>query len=127
VHIGTDDMPYEIARKLLGKKKIIGLTAHNVEEAKEAERLGADYIGVSPIFATGTKPDAGRPAGLSLVKDAKKAVRIPIVAIGGITLDNAPEVVTAGADALCAISAVVTKEDMKSEIVRFQKLFSNFP
>jgi thiamine-phosphate pyrophosphorylase len=123
VHIGTDDMPYEIARRLLGKKKMIGLTVHNIEEAKEAARAGAGYIGVSPIFATGTKPDAGKPAGISLIKEAKKAVKVPVAAIGGITLENVSEVIRAGADAVCAISAVVTAEDAKSEIEKFLKLF----
>lgn len=123
VHIGTEDMPYVIARKLLGKNKIIGLTVHNIEEAKEAERLGADYISVSPIFATGTKKDAGAPVGVGLIKKTKKIVNVPVIAIGGITLDNAVEVVRAGADGLCAISAVVTKKDVKKEIEKFQKLF----
>lgn len=127
VHIGTGDMPYGIARKLLGKKKIIGLTAHNIEEAKEAERAGADYIGVSPIFATDTKKDAGEPAGLDLIKAIKKTVCLPIVAIGGINLLNAPEVIKSGSDAACAISAVVTKEDVKSEAGKFQKLFVKKP
>lgn len=124
VHIGGEDMPYVIARKMLGRKKIIGVTVHNIEEAKEARRLGADYIGVSPIFATTTKLDAGKPAGVSLIRKIKKTVKVPIIAIGGITLDNAKEVVEAGADGLCAISAVVTKRDTKKEIKNFQKFFS---
>lgn len=123
VHIGTEDMPYDVARGLLGKKKIIGLTAHNIEEAKKAERLGADYVSVSPIFATSTKLDAGKPVGVSLIKKIKKPLKIPIIAIGGITLDNAKEVVRAGAEGLCAISAVVTKKDTKKEIKKFQKFF----
>ena len=72
VHLGTDDMPYNTARKLL-KEKIIGLTVHNVEEASEAEKIGADYVGVSPIFETKTKLDAGPAAGLQLIKDVKLA------------------------------------------------------
>lgn len=123
VHIGQDDMPFCVARKLLGKKKMIGVTVHSIEEAKEAENLGADYIGVSPIFATGTKKDAGKPVGIELIKKIKKQVSIPIIAIGGIDLSNAPSVVQAGADGLCAISAVVTKPDVKKEIEKFQKLF----
>ena len=87
VHLGQDDMPYEKARSLL-KNKIIGLTAHNVQEAIEAESKGADYIGVSPIFETKTKPDAGPPAGLQLIEDVKNAVTIPQVAIGGINLEE---------------------------------------
>ena len=72
MHLGRDDLPYPAARKLLGKNKLIGLTAHNLKEAKEAEKMGADYIGVSPIFKTATKPDAGKPAGIKLIKEIKK-------------------------------------------------------
>lgn len=123
VHLGQEDMPYEIARKLLGKNKVIGLTAHNVEEAKEAEGLGADYIGVSPLFATTTKKDAGAPAGVDLIREIKKVCKLPLVAVGGINLENALPVIAAGAEGLVAISAVVAKDDVKAEIEKFQKLF----
>jgi len=123
VHLGQDDIPYALARKLLGKKKIIGLTVHTLKEAQEAQRLGADYLGVSPIFGTRTKSDAGKPAGLELIRKIRKAVRIPIIAIGGINLKNAGAVVQAGADGLCAISAVITQPDVKKEIIGFQQLF----
>lgn len=123
VHLGGDDLPYPAARKLLGKNKLIGLTAHNLKEAKEAEKMGADYIGVSPIFKTATKPDAGKPAGIKLIKEVKKSVSIPVIAIGGINLFNAPEVIRAGADGLAAIAAVVTKPDVKKSIREFQSLF----
>jgi len=123
VHLGQEDLPYYAARKLLGAKKIIGITAHDVEEAKEAEKMGADYIGVSPVFATNTKPDAGRPSGIVLIEEIKKLVSIPVIAIGGITLSNAPGVVKAGADGLSAISAVITQPDVKQEIEKFQRLF----
>ncbi|MDD5492685.1 MAG: thiamine phosphate synthase [bacterium] len=125
VHLGQEDMPVHEARRLLGKKKIIGLTVHSLKEAKEARRSGADYIGVSPIFATSTKHDAGEPAGVALVRKIKKEVPLPLVAIGGITLENASSVIAAGADAVCAISAVITKQDVKKEILKFQKLFSS--
>ncbi|MDD5450025.1 MAG: thiamine phosphate synthase [Candidatus Omnitrophica bacterium] len=124
VHLGTDDMPYGQARRLLGKAAVIGLTIHNIKEGKETQRLGADYIGVSPIFATGTKRDAGRPIGVSGLREISKAVKMPIAAIGGITLDNGREAVMAGADMLCAISAVVTKKDVKREIKKFQEFFT---
>lgn len=123
VHIGTDDMPYQTARRLLGKKKIIGVTVHNINEAKEAQGSGADYVGASPIFITDTKPDAGVPAGIDLVKKIKKIISVPIIAIGGINLDNAEEIILAGADGICAVSAVLTKLDVAAEIERFQKLF----
>ncbi len=123
VHLGSEDLPYAAARKLLGAKKIIGLTAHSVEEARQAQKMGADYIGVSPIFATKTKTGAGRPIGIEMLRAIRKQVSIPIIAIGGINLANAEEVVRAGADGLCAISAVITKQDVKKEIEKFQALF----
>lgn len=123
VHLGCDDMPYAVARKLLGRNKIIGLTVHSLREARQAQKAGADYVGVSPIFATKTKTDAGRPLGIGLLKEIRKCVSIPIIAIGGINLSNAKEVVLAGADGLCAIRAVVTKSDAKKEIEKFQALF----
>ena len=123
VHLGQSDMPYRAARKMLGPEKIIGITVHNITEATEAQRLGADYLGVSPIFQTETKSDAGKPKGIVLIEEIRAQVDIPLIAIGGINLTNAPEVVRAGADGLCAISAVVAKEDVSSEIKRFQELF----
>jgi len=106
VHIGQDDMAYEQARSLI-KDKIIGVTVHNVEEAVKAETMGADYLGVSPIFSTNTKKDAGKAMGLELLKEIKKSVSIPIAAIGGINTDNVDSVIKAGADSVCAISATV--------------------
>jgi thiamine-phosphate diphosphorylase len=123
VHLGQEDLPIEIARKLLGRKKVIGLTVHSLAEARQALAAGADYLGVGPIFATLTKPDAGPPAGIQLIRQIKRAVKIPLVAIGGINLANAPEVIRAGADGLCAISAVVSGEDVRTEVGKFQRLF----
>jgi thiamine-phosphate pyrophosphorylase len=123
VHLGSEDLPYAAARKLLGKKRIIGLTVHSLKEAKVAQKLGADYLGVSPIFSTLTKKDAGLPMGVRLIKEIKKSVSLPIVAIGGVDLLSAPEVIRSGADGLCAISAVVTKPEVKKEIEKFQALF----
>lgn len=122
-HIGQGDMPYEAARRLLGPGKIIGVTVHNLEEAIEAARLGADYLGVSPIFATGTKQDAGNPCGTDMLREIRRAVSLPLVAIGGIDLSNVEAVIDAGADMVCAISAVVTKSDVAAEVLRFQRKF----
>ena len=106
VHIGQDDVAYEQARDLL-KDKIIGVTVHNIEEAVKAGMMGADYLGVSPIFSTTTKKDAGKPMGVELLMEIKKSVSIPIVAIGGINTDNVDLVIKSGADSVCAISATV--------------------
>ena len=123
VHIGQDDLTYAPTRKLLGRKRIIGVTVHALKEAQAAQAQGADYVAVSPIFATSTKPDAGPAAGLMLLKIIRRQVKLPIVAIGGITLLNAPAVIDAGADMVCAISAVVTKKDVLGQIKKFQQLF----
>ena len=123
VHLGQGDISCASARKLLGKGKIIGVTVRTVRQAVGAWKNGADYVAVGPVFKTGTKLDAGTPVGVSMVKKVRKAVPIPVAAIGGITLENAPAVIEAGADLICAISPVVTKRDVKSEILKFQALF----
>jgi len=123
VHLGQEDLPCIEARRLLGPKKIIGITVSSLEEARIAVRQGADYLGVSPIFATQTKLDAGIPTGLALLREVSRAVSLPLVAIGGLTLQNTPEAINAGAQMVCAISAVVTKNDVRGEIEKFQRLF----
>lgn len=122
VHLGQCDMPLSIARKLLGSRKIIGVTVHSLSQAERAVKLKADYLGVSPIFKTATKSDAGEPVGLGLIAEIrKKFKKVPIVAIGGINLLNASKVIVSGADALCAISAVVKRGNVKNIIQRFLK------
>jgi thiamine-phosphate pyrophosphorylase len=123
VHLGQEDLSYHEARLRLGPEKIIGITVHDVAEALAAEAAGADYLGVSPIFATATKADAGIPTGVALLAEIRRRVSLPLVAIGGITLDNAPLVIAAGAHGVCAISAVVTQADVRGEIEKFQALF----
>jgi thiamine-phosphate pyrophosphorylase len=115
VHIGQDDMPIETARELLGPDKIIGLSVNNVEEALDAEKMSADYVGLGPIFNTSTKKDAGNGIGPESIHPVKDAVRIPVVAIGGINKQNSESVVLGGADSLVAISAVVCSDDVEKE------------
>lgn len=124
VHLGQDDLPCDAARRLLGPEKIIGITVGSLEEALTATSQGADYLGVSPIFATRTKLDAGRPTGLSLLREMRKVMSLPLAAIGGLTLENTSEAIAAGAQMVCAISAVVTKADVRAEIEKFQRLFN---
>jgi thiamine-phosphate pyrophosphorylase len=123
VHLGQEDLPYPEARKLLGPDKIIGVTVHDVAEALAAQAWGADYLGVSPVFPTATKADAGAPTGVALLAEIRRRVSLPLIAIGGITLATAPAVIAAGADGVCAISAVVTQADVQAAIEKFQKLF----
>ena len=112
VHLGQDDLPLKYARKLLGKDKIIGISANNVEQAIQAEKDGADYIAVSAIFSTPTKPDAPS-LGLQAITDIKRSVNLPVVAIGGIKLENIAQVAKAGADCIAVISAVVSADNIK--------------
>ncbi|KXS44941.1 MAG: thiamine-phosphate pyrophosphorylase [Methanolobus sp. T82-4] len=119
VHIGQDDMPIDIARQLLGPDKIIGLTVHDLDEAMEAERKSADYVGLSPIFDTSTKKDAGNGIGPESIRAVKDAISIPVIAIGGIDKENCVSVVRGGADSLVAISAVVCSEDVERETRSF--------
>ncbi len=123
VHLGQDDLPLDKARVILGPEAIIGITVHTLNEAREAIKKGADYLGVSPIFATATKADAGIPAGVELIRKIGKITDLPLVAIGGITLENARQVISAGADAICAISAVLKAPLIRQEIEKFQRLF----
>ncbi|WP_096155286.1 MULTISPECIES: thiamine phosphate synthase [Bacillus] len=106
VHIGQEDGNIEEVRKLIGNK-ILGVSTHNVEEAQEAQKKGADYIGVGPMFFTSTKEDIEEVKGPSVISSIRKAgVELPIVGIGGISTENAEEVVQAGADGVAVISAI---------------------
>ncbi|MFH1403676.1 MAG: thiamine phosphate synthase [Candidatus Altiarchaeota archaeon] len=123
IHLGQEDFSFREARYVLGKDMIIGVTVHNVREALDAEADGADYLGVSPIFATNTKPDAGLPAGVQLIRDVKSKVSIPVAAIGGINEANVDSVIAAGADMVCAISATVCKFDVKASVEYFSNKY----
>jgi thiamine-phosphate pyrophosphorylase len=124
VHLGQGDMPLSAARRLLGKKRIIGVTVHDVEEAVEAEKDGADYLGVSPIFGTCTKKDAGEPCGVGMLSAVRSAVKIPLVAVGGINRRNAAEAVLAGADFLAAVSDVLSSGGVESSVREFEEIIS---
>ncbi|TKD70112.1 thiamine phosphate synthase [Pseudalkalibacillus hwajinpoensis] len=113
IHLGQDDMPLNLAREIVGKDKIIGLSTHRIEEAREAERGGADYIGAGPIFSTKSKSDVVDPVTTSYLKEVVSEISIPFVAIGGIKLHNVDEVVSAGANRICVISEVVGSVDVK--------------
>jgi thiamine-phosphate pyrophosphorylase len=106
VHLGEDDLPVREARRLLGPAAVIGRSSHDAASARQAERDGADYVAIGPIFATATKPDAGAPVGLEALRAVRGAVRCPIVAIGGITLPRLREVLEAGADSAAVIRAL---------------------
>jgi len=122
VHIGQDDLDYVMARELLGPEKIIGVTVHDTVEVMAAVEAGADYLGASPIYATKTKKDAGKPAGIKLIEDIKAFCDTPIAAIGGIDESNVIPVIAAGADMVCAISATVAKKNIRDAVEVFAKM-----
>ncbi len=123
VHIGQDDLPLPVVRAMLAPGKIIGVTVRTLAEAVTAADNGADYLGVGPIYATTTKSDAGEPRGLRLLREVRAACSLPLAAIGGISLDTTLEVIAAGADMVCAMSAVVTSQDVTRAVQNFQNLF----
>jgi thiamine-phosphate pyrophosphorylase len=107
VHLGKEDISIKDARKLLGKNKIIGGTAHNLKEALSAEKDGADYIGYGHIFETKTKIKTDKPKGLKNLFDVCSKIKIPIFAIGGIGLNNATDVMNYGAYGIAAVGSVL--------------------
>ena len=108
VHLGQNDLAIADARRLVGNRMIIGISAESVADAIRAEAEGADYIGASPVFTTSTKTDTAPPLGLDGLRAIRRAVQLPLVAIGGIDADNASQVLRAGADGLAVVSAIVS-------------------
>ena len=111
VHLGQDDFPIPLARKLLGEQAIIGGSASNMEEARECLLEGVDYIGFGPVYPTTSKEDAGPASGLGLLKQIVEAIPRPIVAIGGISRGNIPLVMQTGVHGIAVISAVCCQND----------------
>jgi thiamine-phosphate pyrophosphorylase len=111
VHVGSTDLPVGETRRLVHRPMVVGASAGSVDEAREAEEAGADYLGVGPVFATSSKADAGEPIGLESLAEIASVVRIPVVGIGGITLHNASSVIEAGAVGVAVISAILMADD----------------
>jgi len=114
VHLGQYDLPVAAARSLSPPSFIIGVSVGSVEEALAAERDGANYIALSPVFSTPTKDDAGPGHGLEVLREIKAAVKLPVIAIGGVNAGNVTEVVGAGADGVAVISAVLGADDVEA-------------
>ena len=122
IHVGQDDGDLTAIRKKIGQGKILGISTHNVEEALEAVRIGADYIGVGPMFFTSTKEDIEEVKGPSVITTIRKAgVTLPIVGIGGISSENAQVVVEAGADGIAVISAISKAPSPKEAVIELKK------
>ncbi len=122
VHIGQKDIPADIARKVIGKDMLLGVSAVSAAEAVNAAKAGADYLGVGAMFPTGTKPDAGFVSMEELGR-IRKAVDIPIVVIGGISKENAMLFQPMGIDGLAVVSAVIAQPDIKKSAADLKSLF----
>ena len=126
IHLGQNDLPLKIARKILGSSKIIGISAENIDQAKEAEKHGADYVGIGPIFHTLTK-DIEKPVGLEIIKQAEESLKIPFFPIGGINLENVGQVIQAGSTRIAVGSAVIcTSGVMTATKCLLEKLHQTF-
>ena len=112
VHIGQSDMPYEVARRLLGANKIIGLSVENMDDLLKANELDVDYIGISPVFSTPTKTDTAKPFGIEGLKEAVKLSIHPTVAIGGMNISTAADVMATECDGIAVVSAISSAADI---------------
>ncbi|QWQ38932.1 hydroxyethylthiazole kinase [Gemella sp. zg-570] len=124
VHVGQSDMPIKKVKELMGHNKIVGVSVKTVSQALEAQKEGADYIGVGAIFATNTKPDA-HVISKETIMDIKNNVYIPILAIGGIKLENLDVIKDIGVDGICVISDILNQEDCKKRTEELVEKFSN--
>lgn len=123
VHVGQSDMPCDITRKLIGKDKILGVSAATIGEAQKAQKDGADYIGTGAVFPTATKDDAPSITKQDL-KEIAESIDIPVVAIGGITLDNASELTNTGIAGLSVVSAIMSAENPKESSQKLLNIFN---
>lgn len=121
VHLGLEDIPIKEARKLLGKNKIIGGTAHSLAEAKKCEKEGADYVGYGHIYHTKTKFKPEKPKGTQQLKSIVSKIGIPVIAIGGISPANIREVITTGVHGAAVIGAVLNSSDPISTLKQLRK------
>ncbi len=122
VHLGQDDMPVPVARRLLGKDRIIGVTVHNAEEIERAQEEGADYLSIAPVFPTKTKPDHQTPLGIEGLRRLVPLVDRPVVAISGIHQGNVRRVIQAGVDGVCVVSAVFASENPEAAVRELKRL-----
>ena len=120
-HVGQEDIPAADARRLLGPTRLLGVSTHNLAQAAEAKRAGADYIGFGPMFPTGTKETGYAPRGPQALREIRRTLSLPILAIGGISLENVSQVIEAGATALAVISAVVAARDITAAAAAFRE------
>ena len=118
-HVGQDDLPIELARRVLGPSMLLGYSTHTLAQVVEAEGSSADYVAFGPIFPTQSKEKPGPTVGLEGLREARKVTRKPLVAIGGITLENARAVIEAGADSLAVIRDLIGAPDLAARAKEF--------
>ena len=124
VHVGQSDMPCDVTRRLIGEDKILGVSAATVEEARKAEKDGADYIGTGAVFPTATKDDAPSVTKQDL-KDVVDSINIPVVAIGGINLENASQLKDTGIAGLSVVSAIMSSDNPKKSSEELLSIFNS--
>ena len=125
VHVGQSDMPYAIARQLLGENKIIGLSVENFDDIRVANQLDVDYVGISPVFATPTKNDTAAPFGLEGLREAVKLSVHPTVAIGGMNESTIGEVMRCGTDGVAVVSAIVAADNPRKASALLSQIVQN--
>ncbi|PYZ92324.1 thiamine phosphate synthase [Salipaludibacillus keqinensis] len=126
IHIGQKDAGASITRKMIGENMILGVSVHTIEEAKQAVADGADYLGVGPIFQTNSKQDAEEVCGPERIMDMRKSgINLPIVAIGGITVEKTPEIKRAGADGVSIISAIASAPSPSYAANQFKEIMKD--
>lgn len=111
IHVGREDMPVAVARRILGPGRIVGVSVHDEEDARRAEEDGADYLSVSPVYATSTKPDHETPLGIEGTRKLVQKTGLPVVAIGGIDETNLAGLIECGIQGICVVSAVMAAPD----------------
>ncbi|MFO7865566.1 MAG: thiamine phosphate synthase [Candidatus Aminicenantes bacterium] len=127
VHLGQNDLPVPQARRILGEKSIIGISINTVQEAKRASQTGADYLGAGPVFQTRSKSTSYPVLGQKGLRTIRNAVDLPILAIGGISPDNAAQVFEAGADGIAVISAILGHGDIKEATGKLVRVLPHRP
>lgn len=125
IHLGQNDISIEIARRVLGKDKIIGISCHSLKQAQIAQKNGADYIGIGPIFCTSTKPENTKTINLKIIKILKKKIKIPFFVIGGINKNNIRLVTSRGVKRIAITSAILESKDISEATSYFSKILNS--
>ncbi len=126
LHIGQSDIPYQVARRIMGKDAIIGLSVETIQDAIDAEKLDVDYLGISPVFSTNTKLDIAKPLGLEGIRKIKSLSSHKLVGIGGINIDNVEKLFEAGVDGVAVVSAICSADSPEAASREFINKINKF-